>query len=106
MRSHSMLAALILGFAAAVGAISAEARSWYPAQCATVDYCAPVQSALIISIDNGAPQLLVASDRGRVIVPKDFPIQLSDDERLHVCLRYDPFGSLEVTCLFVPVHAF
>jgi hypothetical protein len=79
---------------------------WYPEQCATVHYCAPVQSAPVIPADSGAPQLLVSSDRGQVIVPKDFPIRLSDDERLPVCLTYDPFGNLEVTCLLVPARIF
>jgi hypothetical protein len=43
---------------------------------------------------------------GDAIVTKTIPVLVSGDSRTHVCMRYDPFGSLEVTCLMVPSRIF
>jgi len=81
----------------------AQAQSWYPRECLTVDFCAAVENVnWIASAAGGSPQLFVSSRYGDALIQKEFPVQVSGDGRMHVCMRYDPFGSLEVTCLMVP----
>jgi hypothetical protein len=75
--------------------------------CVAIDLCAPFNSvAWLTPIGVSTPHLAISSRHGEAFVPKDFPVQESRDERMHVCLRYDPFGDLEVTCLFVPNRIF
>jgi hypothetical protein len=50
------------------------------------------------------PQIIVTSKYGRAIVPQGFPVRESKDGRMHVCMRYSEFGTMEVICLFVPPH--
>jgi len=84
-------------------AFPAASPAWYPEECIAIDYCAAVENvAWVIPIGGGAPQLIISSMRGNAVVARTFPIRESGDGRIHVCMRYDPFGSLEVTCLLVP----
>ena len=81
--------------------------SWYPQQCDAIDYCAPVNNvAWIVPSSEAAPQLIVSSGHRRAIVQQDFAVGRSEDGQFHVCMRYDPFGNLEVTCLLVPSRMF
>lgn len=60
----------------------------YPRECVAIDQCAPVETI---------------SANGRVAtIAAPFPVLQSADGRMHVCMRYDPFGELVVTCLLVP----
>ena len=94
------VASLII--ATITSATQVEARSWYPPQC-KIDYCGPVQNAELTATRRGAATKLVISANGRTaIVQHIFNLQRSKDEQFHVCMRYDPFGDLEVTCLMVP----
>ena len=89
-------------FATNTAATQVEARSWYPPQC-KIDYCWPVQNAELTPTRSGAATKLVISANGRTaIIQHLFNLQRSKDEQFHVCMRYDPFGDLEVTCLMVP----
>jgi hypothetical protein len=88
-------------------ALSGGARPWYPDACVAIDLCAPVNSvAWLMPVGVSRPHLAISSRHGEAFVPKNFPAQESKDERIHVCLRYDPFGDLEVTCLLVPNRIF
>ena len=49
-------------------------------------------------------QLMVTSVHGTAAVERIFPVRQSRDRRMHVCMRFDPFGGLEVTCLLVPAQ--
>lgn len=85
----------------------AEMPAGYPPACATVDYCAPVSDvAWIAPVSGNAPQLMVVSSFGKALIHRNFEVAESKDGRMHVCMRYDPFGDLEVTCLLVPARGF
>lgn len=102
MLKSSMLFVAIT-VATVFAALAAGAPSWYPDACVAVDLCAPVDNvSWQTPVDGSTPQLFISSPHGKAFVPKNFPVQQSKDERIHVCLRYDPFGDLEVTCLLVP----
>jgi hypothetical protein len=79
------------------------AHSWYPKDCCHDRDCAPVESMVqFVPTGGSAPQLLVTSKHGRVLIPRDFPVRESRDSRMHVCMRHNEFGKLEVMCLFMP----
>jgi len=91
-----------LFFVTITAATQVEARPWYPPQC-KIDFCGPVQNAEITATRTGAGTKFAISANGRTaIVQHLFSLQRSKDEQFHVCMRYDPFGDLEVTCLMVP----
>lgn len=76
---------------------------WYPADCVGIDYCAPVEHVFWVAQREGrGPQLAVTSLHGTAVVQRSFAVQGSRDRQIHVCMRFDPFGDLEVTCLLVP----
>jgi hypothetical protein len=89
--------------AVAVIATLAENPDWYPRQCGTIDYCAAVGNVTWMPATEGnPPRMLIASVHGSAIVRNGFTVMVSADARIHVCMRFDPFGDLEVTCLLVP----
>lgn len=107
MRGHLTWPAIVLSVAAVGPAIAADRHSWYPHECRAIDYCAVVESiAWVVPQGANTPQPMVSSVHGRAIVPQSISLGHSGDGRIHVCLRYDPFGSLEVTCLLVPSRIF
>lgn len=80
---------------------AADADSWYPLECCPDYDCAPVETLkLAAPTGGGTPQLIVASKHGKAIVPQSLPVRESKDGRMHVCMRYDPFGAMEAICLF------
>ena len=82
------------------------AHSWYPKECCNDMDCAPVETVdRLLPTGGGLPQLVVTSKHGKAIVPQGFPVRESKDGRMHVCMRYDEFGNMDVICLFVPPHA-
>jgi hypothetical protein len=102
------IASLVAALASAIilTASRVDAQSWYPKQCTTIDLCATVDNVAWAVPANGTmPHLFVSSRNGKAIVNRTFPVGQSRDEHMHVCMRYDPFGDLEVTCLLVPVRA-
>jgi hypothetical protein len=95
------------GAIAVASAFPVGATSWYPQACDAVDYCATVDNVTWVeSADGGPPQLIVSSAHRKATVQKNFPVGESEDQRIHVCMRYDPFGDFEVTCLLVPSRVF
>jgi hypothetical protein len=106
MSKHVLVAAaLTLGTAEPVSA--GDQPPWYPKECKAIQQCAPVDSLTWADTDGGGTtQLSVSSVHGKAVVPRGFPVQDSKDQRAHVCLLYDPFGSLEVTCLLFPRRIF
>ena len=92
---------------AAASAVPADTRPWYPQKCVAIDRCAAVESVVwVVPAGGDGPQPVVSSAYGKAVVPKNFPVRESGDGRIHVCMRYDAFGSLEVTCLLVPPRLF
>lgn len=82
-------------------ASQADANSLYPRECGPAYDCAPIEEfAREVPAGGGVPQLVVISKTGKAVVPQSFPVRKSKDGRPHVCMRYDPFGSMEVICLF------
>jgi hypothetical protein len=76
---------------------------WYPPECISTDYCGPAERVALRSPAEGnPPQLTFSIGQHHAIVQRTFSVSASGDGRLHVCMRYDPFGTLEVTCLLVP----
>lgn len=85
--------------------ISASADTWYPQKCDIFDYCAAIDSVVWAPAFNGAsPRLMISSRYGQAAVHAQFPVHESNDGLTHVCMRYDPFGQMEVTCLMVPIR--
>jgi len=75
----------------------------YPKACAAVDYCAPVERMMWFDRQpHAAPRALVASNGREAMIADPFPVLRSGDELMHVCMRYNPFGQLVVTCLLLP----
>ena len=96
---------LLIVLLASLPTLSAYAHSWYPKECCTNDDCAPVTAtAQLIPTTGGVPQLIVTSKHGTAIVPQDFPAQELKDGRMHVCMRPDHDGVMDVMCLFIPPH--
>ncbi|MCC6947402.1 MAG: hypothetical protein IT539_06480 [Bradyrhizobiaceae bacterium] len=94
---------------AGVGVLAAQpsAHTWYPPDCLSVDYCGPIENAVWVSPGRGSPpQLAISSNYRTAVVQRAFTTGKSEDGRMHVCMRYDPFGALEVTCLLLPEPAF
>ena len=79
-----------------------QAHDWYPKECCQDNDCAPVESAQLVPAGNGLLQLVVTSKHGTAVVPQNIPRRLSKDSRMHVCLLPDPWGGMDVMCLFVP----
>ena len=104
MKSKKIIGAAILSIAA-TNAVAA--NDWYPASCHSIQLCAPVLSMSWVEQEHaGAATLLVSSMYGKAVVANDVHPFKSQDERVHVCLQYDPFGTLQVTCLLVPARLF
>ncbi len=80
----------------------ANAHSWYPKECCDDVDCAPVDAVSQLASAYGSPQMVVTSMHGRALVPRNFPVRDSKDGRMHVCMRPDPDGVMDVMCLFVP----
>lgn len=95
----------VLSILSGVQAGVAEVPAGYPQTCAWIDYCGPISGAEWSTGFGGAPQLFIKSAFGSALIQRDLKIERSRDSRSHVCMRYDPFGDLEVTCLMVPVLA-
>jgi hypothetical protein len=100
----SALVALgVLGGTTLLCCTSASAHSWYPKECCNDMDCAPVESMTrLVPAGGGLPQLVVTSKHGKAFLPRDHPVRQSQDGRMHVCMRHDPFGEMEVICFFVP----
>ena len=85
---------------------ASSAPSWYPRECAAIDYCASVEHVFWVSPTDGRPpQVSITSLHGTATVQREFVVRASKDRHMHVCMRFDPFGDLEVTCLLVPATA-
>jgi hypothetical protein len=94
------LALLLSLFAAELTA--ALAHSWYPHSCCNDQDCGPVD--LVMQEPDGTYVLW----RGGlyVLVPRSFPIQVSQDSRAHVCISQDfHTGEAEVSCVFLPANS-
>jgi hypothetical protein len=87
----------------AAPACGGEIPAWYPAACATTDQCGVVENIALTG--EGAPHIVIGSRYGQANVTRSFQMLDAPDGRTHVCVRYDPFGELEVTCLMVPRRA-
>jgi hypothetical protein len=99
--------ALLVTTVAVLSPVPASADSWYPQNCNFLDFCAAVESiAWAAPVTGVAPRLMIASRYGQAAVHRNFSVHESKDGRTHVCMRYDPFGDLEVTCLVVPIRGF
>lgn len=81
----------------------AVAHSWYPMECCSYQDCGPVEEMTWVQpAGAGAPQLMVTTEHGRAVIPPNFPVRDSKDNRLHACMRYNPLGDTEIICVFVP----
>ena len=95
-------AAVLAWSSVALGAASA-APAWYPRECAAIDYCANVEHvAWVLPAEGRAPQVNIRSVHGTATIQRAFIVRTSQDKHMHVCMRFDPFGALEVTCLLMP----
>jgi hypothetical protein len=98
-----ILVGTALGAATIGAACKADAYTWYPPDCIAIDYCGAVEGVdWVLPRGNGSPQLVVATKHKTATVQTTFLVGESGDQHMHVCMRYDPFGTLEVTCLLIP----
>ena len=101
MAKRLSLAAVLIASAS----ISAVANDWYPRECQSLHVCAPVDKiAWVRGEDAGGPLLIVSSMHGAAVVPSNLKALRSEDGRVHACMQFDPFGTLEVTCLLMPAR--
>jgi len=94
-----------IALASGLFALSPDVQShdWYPMECCHSTDCAPVDStAQLIPMGGGIPQMVVTSKHGTAIISQNFPRQASKDNRMHVCMRRMPNGTMQVLCLFIP----
>jgi hypothetical protein len=81
----------------------ARGHDWYPNDCCHDIDCAPVESMVrLVPAGGGESQIIVASKHGKASVPLDFPVRESKDSRMHVCLRRQDSGGMDLICLFMP----
>jgi hypothetical protein len=52
-----------------------------------------------VRLDGGAPLVRRISSGGETFATQDFPVRVTQDGRIDICLRPDPEGELGVTCL-------
>jgi hypothetical protein len=103
MAKQLFLAAVLI----ASSSISSAANDWYPTECHSLHVCAPVVNIAWVRPEGaGGPLRIVSSMHGAAVVPSNLKALRSEDDRVHVCMQYDPFGTLAVTCLLVPVQLF
>jgi hypothetical protein len=103
IKAITLLALAGVGGAAALWQAPAAAHSWYPLDCCSGEDCAPVENTMwVVPAGGGTPRLAVTSKHGTAIVPVGFPVRVSRDDHMHVCMQFDPFGAMEVICLFMP----
>lgn len=101
-RVRSILAAISALAGTAGPLVPAQGHSWYPKECCDDADCAPVYAVSQLASANGLQQMIVISVHGRALVPPNFPVRDSKDARMHVCMRPDPDGIMDVMCLFLP----
>jgi hypothetical protein len=103
-RTVRQILGVALGAVATLGLLApVSGHSWYPRECCSDNDCAPVENAVyLVPAGAAVEQLIVRSKHGTAVVPASLPIRTSNDDRMHVCMRFDPFGEMEVICLFVP----
>jgi hypothetical protein len=78
------------------------ANDWYPTSCGTLDLCAEVVGVGWERPEDGASALVLSTALGPAAVREPFRVLDAGDGHLHLCMRYDAFGDLEVTCMLVP----
>ena len=98
------IAPVVLALSSIAVNAASSAPSWYPKECAAIDYCANVEHVFWASPIEGlrSAQVNITSFHGTATVQREFNVQASQDQHMHVCMRFDPLGHLEVTCLLVP----
>ena len=97
------IALTVLATAAAISGSPAKAHEWHPKECCNNDDCAPVESfKRLVPTASVFPQFVVTSRYRTAVVPHDFPLRVSKDGRMHVCMRQNEFGTGDVMCLFMP----
>ena len=79
----------------------AKAHDWYPEECCHGKDCAPVESMQWVEAF-GATHLYVTSRHGKVRIPPNFPLRVSRDGRMHVCMQSSFDDGMELICLFNP----
>jgi hypothetical protein len=80
---------------------AAEAKAAYPKACCP-NYCAPVTKVRSSIAKDGTRRLEVTARHRTATVPPDASVRESFDGRMHVCMYYDAFGDLKVTCILKP----
>jgi hypothetical protein len=98
-----VLSGVSFGLAAA-GAEATEAKAVYPKACCP-NYCAPVTKVRASVAKDGTRRLEVTSQHGKATVPPDVSIRESFDGQMHVCMYYDAFGDLKITCILKPPNS-
>src|SRR5512139_2038770 len=101
------IAPIVLALGSFTMHAASSAPSWYPPECRAIDYCASVEHVFWTPpIEGRNPQVNITSLHGTATIQREFIVRASQDARMHVCMRFDPFGDLEVTCLLVPARNF
>lgn len=83
---------------------SADAQDWYPIECGSKMYCAPVESSAydrVLDEDNNPRLLAVTTKHGTTLVPENFASRHSPDNKIHACMK-PVRAEMSLVCLFVP----
>ena len=74
------------------------AHDWYPLECCHGMDCAPVDR--VDGTESGG--MTVTSRLGTARVPPSMARRESKDNQMHVCMRPNRSGAMQVICIFVP----
>jgi hypothetical protein len=101
---HMASISSVFAVIASCGLLSpAKAHDWYPHECCHGGDCAPVDNVTrIVMAASGQTGLILSSKLGTALLPPDFPMRESKDDRMHVCMRPSLYGGMGITCVFMP----
>ena len=100
----ALVACLLLLTAIATFSFPAASHDWYPMDCCNGIDCAPVESTAHTQpiTSGGVPELIVTTMHGSAVVPRDFPVRESRDNRMHACMIPRGNGQMQIVCIFLP----
>lgn len=89
------LVIFLIAVAYATIPVPTKAHEWYPKRCCSGQDCGPAK--VIRHNPDGSRVVQRLSDGATVVVPPGFPMGVSQDGELHVCIG---LHSKELLCLF------
>lgn len=102
-KSHELFRWALVIVAIILAAPKADAHEWYPMECCSGLDCAPAEStAYVVLTGEVLPHLVVTTKMGTVVIPHNTKWRDSKDNRMHVCMRPNGDGTMQLLCIFAP----